>query len=114
MADCVFCKIVAGDIPSRKVYEDDYVVAFHDINPVAPVHIQVIPKKHIASILEVTPEDTPVIGAIHQAVKTISREQGIADDGFRVVVNCGKNGLQTVYHLHYHLVGGRAMKWPPG
>jgi histidine triad (HIT) family protein len=109
--DCIFCKIVNGELPSKKVYEDDHVLAFHDINPIAPVHVLVVPKKHIPSILDVTEEDVPYIGAIHFAIQKVAKELGVAEEGFRVVNNCGKHGQQTVFHIHYHVIGGRQLNW---
>jgi histidine triad (HIT) family protein len=103
--NCVFCKIVAGQIPSRKVFEDDDMFAFHDISPLAPVHFMMIPKKHIASLAEATPEDAPVLGKMMAMAGRLAREQGLAD-GFRTIVNTGKIGRQDVYHLHIHVIGG--------
>jgi histidine triad (HIT) family protein len=114
MDRCVFCEIAAGNIPAQKVYEDDHVVAFHDINPVAPVHVLVIPKKHIASLMELSKEDEVLAGKILLAVQTIARELGLAEKGFRVVNNMGADGGQTVFHIHFHLLGGRTLTWPPG
>lgn len=110
---CIFCKIAAGEIPSTIVYEDDYVLAFEDVNPVAPVHILIIPRKHYDSILSVSAGDE-VISHIHTAANRLALKLGIADKGFRLVNNCGEDGGQTVHHLHYHLLGGRQMEWPPG
>jgi histidine triad (HIT) family protein len=103
--DCIFCKIVAGQIPSRKVYEDGDMLAFHDIDPLAPVHFMMIPKKHIASLAEATPEDAPVLGRMMAMAGRLAREQGLAE-GFRTIVNTGKIGRQDVYHLHIHIIGG--------
>lgn len=111
--DCVFCKILSGEIPSDVVYEDDDVLAFKDIDPQAPVHIVIIPKKHYDSILSVSAGD-PIISHIHMVVNRLALKLGIADEGFRVVNNCGVAGGQSVPHLHYHLLGGRNMEWPPG
>jgi len=111
--DCIFCKIVAGEIPSEKVYEDDLVLAFKDIDPQAPVHIIIIPKKHYDSILSVSAGD-PIIGHIQTVVNRLALKFGIANDGFRLVNNCGVDGGQSVPHLHFHLLGGRSMAWPPG
>jgi histidine triad (HIT) family protein len=105
---------VAGNIPAQKVYEDDHVVAFHDINPVAPVHVLVIPKKHIASLMELSQEDEVLAGKILLAVQTVARELGLSEKGFRVVNNMGADGGQTVFHIHFHLLGGRTLTWPPG
>jgi histidine triad (HIT) family protein len=104
--DCIFCKIIEGTIPSKKVFENDKVLAFHDIQPAAPVHILFIPKKHIASMNEVAHADLHYIAEIHQAAQQTARELGIAESGYRLVNNCGKEGGQVVYHLHYHLLGG--------
>jgi len=103
--NCIFCKIVAGTIPSRKVFEDEDVLAFHDISPVAPVHFMMIPKKHIASLAEAGPEDAAVLGKILTLAGRLAREQG-STDGFRTIVNTGKIGRQDVYHLHVHIIGG--------
>lgn len=107
--DCLFCKIVSGDIPSTKVYEDDKVLAFKDINPLAPVHILVIPKEHIDSAAAVTAENSAVVAHIFEVIAKIAKEQGIDKDGFRVVSNCGENGCQSVKHLHFHILGGRKL-----
>jgi histidine triad (HIT) family protein len=107
--DCIFCKIVEGSIPSKKVYEDDTVVAFHDITPQAPVHILVIPKKHIATMNDAEGEDFALIGDIHRAAQHIARELGIAESGYRLINNCGKDSGQVVFHIHYHLLGGEQL-----
>jgi histidine triad (HIT) family protein len=104
--DCIFCKIVRGEIPSRKVYEDDEILAFHDIRPVAPVHFMMIPKKHIASLADVREEDRNVLGGIMVLAGRLAREQG-SDDGFRTIINTGRVGRQDVFHLHVHVVGGK-------
>lgn len=111
--DCLFCKIVAGDIPARKLYEDDQVVAFHDIGPQAPVHFLVIPKKHIRTLNDLTEEDKALVGHIAFTAQRLAREQG-CEAGFRLVMNCNEQGGQTVYHLHMHVLGQRQMHWPPG
>ena len=103
--NCIFCKIVEGKIPSRKIFEDDDVLAFHDISPLAPVHFMIIPKKHIASLAEAAPEDAPVLGKILSIAGRLAREQG-SPEGFRTIVNTGKIGRQDVYHLHVHIIGG--------
>lgn len=103
--NCVFCKIVAGQIPSRKVFEDGDMLAFHDISPLAPVHFMMIPKKHIASLAEATPEDAPVLGKMMAMAGRLARENGLTE-GFRTIVNTGKIGRQDVYHLHIHVIGG--------
>ena len=110
MSDCLFCKIIAGEIPSTKVYEDEFVYAFKDINPLAPVHILVIPKDHISSAAEITAENSAVVSKIFEAAASIAKEQGIAEDGFRIVTNCGENGCQSVHHLHFHIQGGRKLE----
>lgn len=113
MEDCLFCKIAAGDMNTDFLYEDDQVVAFRDINPVAPVHILVIPKKHVASADELEKEDNRLIGHIFQIIKKIAAEEEL-NNGYRIVNNCGEEGGQTVNHLHFHLLGGRNLQWPPG
>lgn len=105
MTDCIFCKIVEGKIPSRKVYEDDEILAFHDINPMAPVHFMIIPKRHVDSLATCGPEHAPVLGRIMAIAGRLAREQG-ATDGFRTIVNTGRVGRQDVYHLHIHIIGG--------
>lgn len=107
--DCIFCKIAAGEIPSTKVYEDEKVLAFKDINPLAPVHILVIPKIHIESAAAITSENSAVVSYIFEVIAKIVKEQGIDKDGFRVVTNCGENGCQSVKHLHFHILGGRKL-----
>ena len=113
MSDCLFCKIVDGEIPSNKVYEDDKIMAFHDVDPQAPVHVLIIPKKHIASLDAVTEEDGDLLAYIMLKVKDIAADLGL-ENGYRLVNNCGEDGLQTVQHLHFHLLGKRKMSWPPG
>lgn len=111
---CLFCRIVRGDIPSRTVYDDELVLAFHDIAPRSPTHILVIPKRHIASAADLTEADAPLLGRLFATTAQIARDQGIADAGYRIVSNVGRWGGQTVDHLHLHLMGGRAFEWPPG
>lgn len=111
--DCLFCKIVAGDIPAKKIYEDDLIVAFHDIAPQAPVHFLVIPKKHIATMNDIQEEDRELIGHIMYTAQRLANELG-CKDGFRVAMNCNEMGGQTVYHIHLHVLGQRQMSWPPG
>lgn len=106
--DCLFCKIVAGDIPSTKVYDDDSVFAFRDINPQAPVHILVIPKAHIASVAEVSPENSAVVAHIFEVIPAIATAEGL-ENGYRVVSNCGPDAGQTVNHLHFHILGGKKL-----
>ena len=112
--DCLFCKIIAGEIPSTKVYEDDLVYAFRDIEPQAPSHILIIPKQHISSVNEINDENCAVVGHIFKVAAEIAKNEGIAEDGYRLVTNIGENGGQTVKHLHYHMLGGRYLQWPPG
>lgn len=114
MNDCLFCKIISGDIESDKVYEDRYVYAFCDINPQAPVHILIIPKKHIESVNEISGSDKPYMDAVISAIQKIAADKGLDSDGYRVVTNHGKRAGQSVFHLHFHLLGGRDMQWPPG
>ena len=114
MANCIFCKIINGEIPCNKVYEDDKILCFKDLNPGAPVHVLIIPKKHISSLNEVKEEDLEYINQIYIKLKLIVKTLGISEDGYRLVVNCGTDGGQTVEHLHFHIMGGRAMQWPPG
>ncbi|HEX2946633.1 MAG TPA: histidine triad nucleotide-binding protein [Clostridia bacterium] len=106
MEGCIFCSIIDGKIPSTKVYEDDKVLAFNDINPVAPVHVIIIPKVHIANVNDLTPENAVVLADIHLAARKIAEKLGVADKGYRLINNCGADAGQTVFHLHYHLVGG--------
>lgn len=114
MADTIFSKIAAGEIPADIVYEDEDLVAFRDLNPQAPTHVLVIPRKPIATINDIQPEDASLIGKLFLAAAKIAQQEGIAEDGYRAVINCNAAAGQTVYHLHLHLLGGRAMQWPPG
>ena len=115
MSDCIFCKIAAGDIPSQKVFEDNSVVAFKDLSPQAPVHVLIVPKKHVQSVAQLSAVDKELIAHVFVDVAPkLAAELGIADTGFRLVVNTGDEGGQTVNHLHVHLLGGRKMTWPPG
>jgi histidine triad (HIT) family protein len=107
--DCIFCKIVAGEIPSTKVYEDEEIIAFRDINPQAPVHIVIIPKKHIAALTDLSEADSALVGRLATVANGLAKEEGIAEKGYRVVINCGLEGGQLVPHLHLHLVGGRRL-----
>lgn len=109
MEDCLFCKIIRGEIPSTKVYEDEEILAFKDINPAAPIHILVIPKKHIKSLVELEKEDEILIGKIYTVINKIAEEQGVKEKGYRVIVNCGKDGGQEVEHLHFHLLAGKPL-----
>ena len=109
--DCVFCKIVAGEIPGEILYQDEDVIAFCDINPVAPTHLLIVSKKHIPSLLDMTDADAPLIGHMTRVANQLAREHGVAESGYRLVINCGEQGGQVVPHLHMHLIGGRALKW---
>ena len=114
MCECIFCKIVSGEIPCSKIYEDDSVLCFNDINPEAPCHVIIIPKKHIRSLNELDADDADLIGHIFMVAKEVAKKLNIEKDGYRIVNNCGINGGQSVNHMHFHLLGGRMMKWPPG
>ncbi len=111
MNNCLFCKIISGGIPSKKVYEDELVFAFYDIDPKAPVHVLIVPKAHCDSVLEA---DAMTVAALFEAAKKIAKELGVAKTGFRLVLNTGEDGGQSVGHLHMHLLGARALAWPPG
>lgn len=111
--DCLFCKIIGGEIPSNKVYEDDTVFAFRDIDPQAPVHILIVPKEHIASAKDINESNSAVVAHIFEVAAKIAKAEGL-DDGFRIVNNCGNSAGQTVKHLHFHLMGGREFTWPAG
>ncbi|HIG79292.1 MAG TPA: histidine triad nucleotide-binding protein [Cycloclasticus sp.] len=114
MSDCLFCKMVNGEIAPDIVYENEAVLAFRDINPRAPTHVLVIPKKHIPTLADMTDEDTVLMGEIMQAAKKVAEQEGIAESGYRAVFNCKQDSGQEVYHIHLHLLGGRSMQWPPG
>ena len=109
MEDCLFCKIIKGEIPSNKVYEDEDVLAFYDINPAAPIHILVIPKKHIKSLADIEEDDEKLLGKIHMVINKIAEEKGFKEEGYRVIINCGKNGGQEVMHLHFHILAGKKL-----
>lgn len=111
--DCIFCKIANGEIPSRKAYEDDAVLAFYDLDPQAPTHVLIIPKQHIQSVAQITAENSAVVAHIFEVAAKLSAEFGLKD-GFRIVSNCGESAGQSVPHLHFHLLGGRDFTWPPG
>ncbi len=113
-ADCIFCKIAAQEIPAKIVYQDDELIAIEDINPAAPIHILLIPRKHIPSLDQAGLEDASLLGHLQLTAARIANEQGIATRGYRLVNNCGEWGGQLVMHVHYHLLGGRDLKWPPG
>ncbi len=114
MSDCIFCQIVKGTIPSTTLYEHDDCVAFEDLNPQAPVHALVIPKRHIASLSDVQEEDRRLLGSLMIACTHIAQEKGLVNNGYRVVTNIGREAGQTVFHLHFHVLGGRRFQWPPG
>jgi histidine triad (HIT) family protein len=114
MADCLFCKIVERKIPSSIVYEDERVLAFNDINPQAPTHVLVIPKRHIPTLNDLSTEDDQIVGELVRRAALIARERGLAPGGFRTVFNTNRDAGQTVFHIHLHLLGGRALHWPPG
>lgn len=112
--DCIFCKIAQGEIPSKIVYQDEKLVAFRDISPQAPTHILIIPVRHMATIKELTPPDRELIGDMVLLGNKLAAAEGLAEEGYRLVMNCGQHGGQTAYHIHLHLLGGRQMHWPPG
>ena len=111
---CIFCDIVDGKIPSRKAYEDESVVAFHDVNPQAPIHILVVPRKHVTNLNDLEAGDDALVGSMVRRARDLARETGLAERGYRLVFNCGDDAGYSVYHIHLHLVGGRALGWPPG
>jgi histidine triad (HIT) family protein len=113
MPDCIFCRIIRGEAPAKKVYEDERALVFEDINPQAPTHVLIIPKKHIVGLKEAQPEDAEIIGYLHLVAAQIARQRGI-EDGYRTVFNVGPRAGQSVFHLHLHLLGGRSLRWPPG
>ena len=113
MADCLFCRIIRGEVPSRKVYEDELVYAFEDLNPQGPTHVLVVPKKHITGLKEAAVEDAELLGRCHLAAARIARQRSI-EDGYRTVLNVGQRAGQSVFHLHVPLIGGRPLQWPPG
>lgn len=114
MDDCIFCRIISGAIPSQRVYEDDQVLAIRDTNPQAPVHMLLMPKRHIASLGDVSDSEGPLIGRIALVAASLARDEGLAARGYRLLTNAGPEGGQAVPHLHFHLLGGRQMGWPPG
>lgn len=114
MEDCLFCRIASGAIPARKAYEDDALMAFHDLNPQAPVHVLVIPRKHIATVNDLTAEDEATVGAMVRRAAAIARDLGHAEAGYRTVFNCNAAAGQSVFHIHLHLLAGRDLTWPPG
>ena len=114
VADCLFCRIASGEIPSRQVLSEDDLVAFEDINPQAPVHMLLIPRKHIPTLNDLTPEDDLLVGRLVRAASRLAREHGIAEPGYRVILHCNAQAGQSVWHVHLHLLGGRSLRWPPG
>jgi histidine triad (HIT) family protein len=114
MSQCLFCRIAAGEIPAKVLYSDAEVIAFQDINPQAPLHALVIPRKHIATLNDMQPDDTALVGKLLLVAKQIAKEAGYTEDGYRVVMNCGLDAGQTVFHIHLHVLAGRALSWPPG
>lgn len=114
MADCLFCKMVAGDIAPETVFEDDDVLAFRDINPQAPTHVLVVPKRHISTINDLSPDDVGLVGKLYLAAQQVAAQDGIAEEGYRTVMNCNAGAGQSVFHIHLHVLGGRPMRWPPG
>ena len=114
MSDCIFCKIIAGEIPAKIVFEDDVCFAFHDIDPQAPTHVLLIPREHIASLDELGDSNSALMGHIVTVAARLAKELGVADSGYRLVANCNADGGQVVFHIHFHLLGGRKLTWPPG
>ena len=114
MARCMFCEIATGDIPAKIVHADDQAIAFRDIDPKAPTHVLVIPREHIATVNDLTGDHEPVVGRLFTIARQVARDEGLADDGYRLVMNCGKGAGQSVFHIHLHLLGGRHLSWPPG
>jgi len=114
MQDCLFCKMAAGEVQPKTVLETSSLIAFRDINPQAPVHVLIVPRKHLATLNDVASADAELMGEMLQAAQKIVRQEGIADSGYRLVMNCNADGGQTVFHIHMHLLGGRRMSWPPG
>ena len=112
--DCLFCRILDGEIPADIIHESESTVAFRDLNPQAPTHVLIIPRRHIATINDIEPDDEELIGSLYSAAKQVARQEGLTEDGYRVVMNCGEGAGQSVFHLHLHLLGGRPLNWPPG
>ena len=114
MSDCLFCKILDGEIPCDRVYENDQVIAFRDVNPQAPTHILVIPRKHISTVNDLTADDKNIVGEMMLAAQAVAKQEGIEESGYRLIMNCNEGAGQTVFHIHLHILGGRRMNWPPG
>jgi len=112
--DCLFCRILDGEIPADIIHESESTVAFRDLNPQAPTHVLIIPRRHIATINDIEPDDEELIGSLYSAAKQVAQDEGLTEDGYRVVMNCGEGAGQSVFHLHLHLLGGRPLNWPPG
>jgi histidine triad (HIT) family protein len=112
--DCLFCKIVEGDVPASIVHRDEHLIAFKDINPQAPLHVLIVPRRHIASLNALGPEDDDLVGEMVRRAGAIARDHGVADTGYRTVFNCNADAGQTVFHIHLHVLGGRGLSWPPG
>ena len=112
--ECLFCKIVSGEIPAAKIYEDDLVVAFRDINPQAPLHALVVPRRHIATVNDLGEDDRELVGQLYLAAAELAAREGVAEEGYRTVMNCNAGAGQTVFHIHLHLLAGRRLGWPPG
>jgi histidine triad (HIT) family protein len=111
---CIFCEIAEGRRPSRSVYSDDCLVAFHDVRPQAPTHVLVVPRRHVTSLMDLAPADDGLLGAMVRCARDLARDLGLGERGFRLVMNCGDDAGYSVYHIHLHLLGGRALGWPPG
>jgi diadenosine tetraphosphate (Ap4A) HIT family hydrolase len=114
MVDCIFCRIIKGEIPAKKVFEDDRIIVIEDISPAAPVHLLLIPKRHFVNSLDMEPDDCEVVGHVYRTAAAIAREKGVAEHGFRIVNNNNAGAGQSVFHIHFHLLAGRDFTWPPG
>ncbi len=114
MSDCLFCKVVAGEVPADIIYDNEHVLAFRDISPQAPTHVLIIPRRHIATINDLDAGDNELVGQLFLAAKEVAAQEGVDEVGYRVVMNCNEDAGQTVFHIHLHLMGGREMRWPPG
>jgi len=114
MSSCLFCRVIAGEAPASIIYQDDRLVAINDVNPQAPTHVLIIPRRHIATLNDLTPEDDGLVGEMFRRAAAIARQRGIADRGYRTLFNCNREAGQSIFHIHLHLVGGRRLGWPPG
>ncbi|MCW8831583.1 MAG: histidine triad nucleotide-binding protein [Gammaproteobacteria bacterium] len=114
MSDCLFCKILDGEIPCDRVYENEHVIAFRDVNPQAPTHVLVIPHQHISTVNDLTEENKNIVGEMMLAAQAVAKQEGIEETGYRLIMNCNEGAGQTVFHIHLHILGGRIMRWPPG